>query len=626
MVGHESGIRLRFRMSIFILLLLVFESIASLFLNISSLMDRLEVFLLAILLAPIIYSGLREFKEQPFNIDILMTIAAVSAFLIGAYHEALLVLILFNFAEYIEDKTSSKLGETIEGFTRIIPKDVLKEENGGFVETDVKTIKRGDVLLIKPGQSVPVDGVILLGDTTLDVSAITGESIPVEASAGDSVLSGSINLTSSIKIRAEKEFKDSTVSRIVSLIMEAREKKARIERFIDRFSQYYTPIIIILALLVVMIPTFVFQQDVRLWGYRALILVVLACPSAFIISTPITYFIGLIRATKSGIIVKGGIYLETLSRLEAIAFDKTGTLTENKLIVRDVIPLSNDGEFDILKLACLLEMQSNHPVARAILEKAEELGIAIETEINFTIEEIPGKGLRANIPDIGEVAIGNESLLKVLGVRPKKYLNGRQLDSKAVYVVKNGDIVGVIELEDVPRDTAREAIKQLYEIGIRNLVMLTGDSEEIAREIAEKLGIKKYYAELLPEEKVEILRKLKREYGVVSMVGDGINDAPALAASDVGIAMGAAGHDIAIQSADVAVMSNDLRRIPYLVRLSKKVQRKLKINLVLAFSIKIFLMVLGFLGFISLFVAVLGDDGLTIAIIANTLPILKYRE
>ncbi|MGQ4892659.1 MAG: heavy metal translocating P-type ATPase [Candidatus Njordarchaeia archaeon] len=613
-------------MSIFILLLLVFESIASLFLNISSLMDRLEVFLLAILLAPIIYSGLREFKEQPFNIDILMTIAAVSAFLIGAYHEALLVLILFNFAEYIEDKTSSKLGETIEGFTRIIPKDVLKEENGGFVETDVKTIKRGDVLLIKPGQSVPVDGVILLGDTTLDVSAITGESIPVEASAGDSVLSGSINLTSSIKIRAEKEFKDSTVSRIVSLIMEAREKKARIERFIDRFSQYYTPIIIILALLVVMIPTFVFQQDVRLWGYRALILVVLACPSAFIISTPITYFIGLIRATKSGIIVKGGIYLETLSRLEAIAFDKTGTLTENKLIVRDVIPLSNDGEFDILKLACLLEMQSNHPVARAILEKAEELGIAIETEINFTIEEIPGKGLRANIPDIGEVAIGNESLLKVLGVRPKKYLNGRQLDSKAVYVVKNGDIVGVIELEDVPRDTAREAIKQLYEIGIRNLVMLTGDSEEIAREIAEKLGIKKYYAELLPEEKVEILRKLKREYGVVSMVGDGINDAPALAASDVGIAMGAAGHDIAIQSADVAVMSNDLRRIPYLVRLSKKVQRKLKINLVLAFSIKIFLMVLGFLGFISLFVAVLGDDGLTIAIIANTLPILKYRE
>lgn len=577
--------------------------------------------LLPVLILPIGYSAIREFIEKPFNIDFLMTIVSIGAIYIGAYHEALLVLILFNFSEYIEDKTIDKLKHTLEEFSKLVPKTANVIVDGKVIEVNIENVKTGDTLLIKPGERIPVDGVVLEGTTTIDTSAITGESMPIDVSEGDTVLSGTINLTNSIKIRVIKQFIDSTVSRITKLVLEARERKTMIERFIDKFSFYYTPLIVTLAVLTIIIPVLLYGQSFNLWLYRALILLVLACPSAFIISTPITYFVGITRATKSGVIVKGSIYIEALSKIKAMAFDKTGTITYNKLVVKEIIPI-NINERELLKIAAALEAQSSHPVAIAIVEKAKEMGIEIKASAD--IKETPGMGLEGNIDGIGYVIIGNEKFLKKKGVTISNDV--LILDKKAVYVSTNGNIAGVLVLEDIVRESARDAIKELYELGIKDIVMLTGDREEVAREIANSVGIRKYFANLLPEDKVKKVIELKKEYGIVSMVGDGINDAPALAQSDTGIAIGTAGNDIAIEAADIAVMSGDLRKIPYIVRLSRIIQRTLKINLSLTFAVKIGLIVLGFLGYIPLIIAVLGDDGLTLLVIANVLPILKYRD
>jgi len=584
-------------------------------------MHYLCLVFLPIMILPIGYSALREFIEKPFNVDFLMTIVSIGAIYIGAYHEALLILILFNFSEYIEDKTIDKLKSTLEEFSKLVPKVASVITNRKVIEINVENIKVGDILLIKPGERIPVDGVILEGNTTIDTSAVTGESIPVDVHKGDTVLSGTINLTNSIKIKATKPFIDSTVSRITKLVLEARERKTRIERFIDKFSLYYTPVIIILALLTIIIPVLLYGQGFKLWLYRALVLLVLACPSALIISTPITYFVGITRATRSGVIVKGSVYIETLSKVKAMAFDKTGTITQNKLVVKKIIPI-NTSERDLLKIAAALEAQSNHPVAVAIVEKAKEIGLEINASAD--VKETPGMGLEGNINGIGYVMIGNEKFLKKKGVIIKDEI--LRPNEKAVYVSTNGNIVGVIVLEDIIRESARDAIKELYEIGIKDIIMLTGDREEVARKIASRVSIKKYFANLLPEDKVRKVVELKKEYGIVSMVGDGINDAPALAQSDTGIAIGTAGNDIAIEAADVAVMSDNLRKIPYVVRLSRKIQRILKINLGLTFALKIGLIILGFLGYIPLIIAVLGDDGLTLFVIANVLPILKYGD
>lgn len=628
-LSHHSEEILRFRSilsvvaGIVILLELLFD-----FIGITVLATHiLDYVLLIVLIILVAFSAIKEFKEHPFNIDFLMTVAAVSATWIGAIHEALLVLILFNFAEYVEEKTTDKLRKTVHEFSKIIPKKTYKYENGRLVEVNVNELTVGDEILIKPGQRVPVDGVILQGETAIDVSTITGESIPIDVKPKDQILSGSINLTNSVRVKVIKPFKDSTVSRIMQLVLEAQERKAKIERFIDRFSVVYTPIVLILAIATVLVPVLIFSQPFKLWLYRSLILIVLACPSAFIISTPITYFVGLTRAMKSGLIVKGSIYLETLSKVNAMAFDKTGTLTENRLVVKQVIPINSSNEKEVLKLAAFLETHSNHPIARAIVDKAVQENINLNSDNIRTVEELPGLGLRAIVDDVGEIVIGNERILSKLNIKFSSEKHSSLVrEGKIVYVARNGEVIGLIEIEDVLRKTAVEAINELYKLGLSHPIMLTGDNEPVARKIAKKLDIKEYYANLLPEDKVRIVRALKKQYNYISMVGDGINDAPALAVSDVGIAIGTAGNDIAIESADVAVMSDDLRRIPYLIRLSRKVQLKLKMNLILAFSLKLFLMALGLLGFIPLLIAVLGDDGLTLLIIGNTVPILKYKE
>ncbi len=586
---------------------------------------RMEILILLILLAPVFYNAVIEFKENPFSIDTLMVIASVSATLLGAIHEAILILILFNLSEYLEEKTTDKLRNAAYEISKMIPKKVLKIENGRILETDVEKLDIGDIILVKLGQRIPVDGEVILGESSIDVSTLTGEPIPIDVSPGSKVLSGSINLTNSIHIRVLKPFKDSTISRIIKLVVESHERKAKIERFIDRFSSIYTPIVVILATLTVVIPVLIFSMPLKVWAYRALILLVLACPSAFIISTPITYFVGLVRAMKSGIIVKGSIYLETLSNVKAMAFDKTGTLTKNKLVVSRIVTLNNFDEKEILKIAATLESHSNHPIALAIVEKAKKENIDFPSEI--TVKEIPGMGLKALIPNMGEAIVGSLKMMEVNDVKidnkVRKILENLR---KAILVALNKRLIGIIELEDEIKESAINLADKLRSIGIRHIIMITGDHEKAAKEIAEKVGITEFYANLLPEEKVKIVEELKKKYEVVSMVGDGINDAPALAVSDVGIAMGTAGNDIAIESADVAIMSDDLRRIPYLIKLSKKVQRTLKINLIFTFFMKIILMLLGFLGLIPLFVAVLGDDGLTLVVIANTIPILKYLE
>ncbi|MCL7402562.1 MAG: cation-translocating P-type ATPase [Thaumarchaeota archaeon] len=579
---------------------------------------------LALVGAPVLYNAIRRVRERPFNEDLLMGIAAVGATAIGVLEEGAAVLLLYSIAEIIEDYTVDKARNIAKSVAGLLPKRALLKKNGWLEEVPVEKLNPGDIIIVKAGWRIPIDGKIVAGRSNIDQSIITGESIPIEKSVGDKVFAGSLSIDGSIEVLTEKPYEESTVSRIVKMVVEAHERKAKIERFIDRFSRYYTPTMIMLSIGLGLLPPLALGQSFDMWFYRALIVLVIACPSALVISTPVTVLIALIRAMWSGILIKGGRYLEELGKIKAVIFDKTGTLTQGKLRVSKIISLNGFSEDEVLRLAAIAESKSSHPIANAIIDRAGHLHGGVAEAVDFM--DIAGKGLKATLNNGSILLVGKISFLRELGVEidDQTVLQLLSPSGTIVAVAVDGKLAGLIHIEDQIRPEAKDTIKELHFIGIKP-VMLTGDNPATAKEASTIIGIEEYYANLNPEDKVRIVAELRSKYGGVAMVGDGVNDAPALAASNVGIAIGTAGNDVAIEAADIALMGSNLKSIPYLIKLGRKVSLKIKVNITLALSLKALMIILGALGFIPLWFAVIGDDGLTLLIIAYALPLLRFK-
>ncbi|MCL7391603.1 MAG: cation-translocating P-type ATPase [Thaumarchaeota archaeon] len=579
---------------------------------------------LALVGAPVLYNAIRRVRERPFNEDLLMGIAAVGATAIGVLEEGAAVLLLYSIAEIIEDYTVDKARNIAKSVAGLLPKRALLKKNGWLEEVPVEKLNPGDIIIVKAGWRIPIDGKIVAGRSNIDQSIITGESIPIEKSVGDKVFAGSLSIDGSIEVLTEKPYEESTVSRIVKMVVEAHERKAKIERFIDRFSRYYTPTMIMLSIGLGLFPPLALGQSFDMWFYRALIVLVIACPSALVISTPVTVLIALIRAMWSGILIKGGRYLEELGKIKAVIFDKTGTLTQGKLRVSKIISLNGFSEDEVLRLAAIAESKSSHPIANAIIDRAGHLHGGVAEVVDFM--DIAGKGLKATLNNGSILLVGKISFLRELGVEidDQTVLQLLSPSGTIVAVAVDGKLAGLIHIEDQIRPEAKDTIKELHFIGIKP-VMLTGDNPATAKEASTIIGIEEYYANLNPEDKVRIVAELRSKYGGVAMVGDGVNDAPALAASNVGIAIGTAGNDVAIEAADIALMGSNLKSIPYLIKLGRKVSLKIKVNITLALSLKALMIILGALGFIPLWFAVIGDDGLTLLIIAYALPLLRFK-
>ena len=578
---------------------------------------------LVLVAAPVLHNALQRVRENPFNEDLLMGTVGIGAAAIGAWGEGAAVLLLYNIAERVEDYTVDRVRNIAKHVAGLLPKRALIKKDGRIEEIPIEDLSRGDIVVVKAGWRIPVDGRIAAGRSSVDQSVITGESIPIEKSPGERVLSGSLSLDGSLEVVVERPYKESTVNRIVEMVTEAHERKAKIERLIDRVSGYYIPSMILVSVSIALIPPFVLGQPFQTWLYRALIVLVIACPSALVISTPVTVLMGLTRAMRSGILIKGGRYLEELSSVKTIIFDKTGTLTQGKLRVSKVVSLDGFTEDEVLRLAAMAESRSSHPIAHAIMERA---GYGKnEYPDGMQMVDVAGKGIKAIVSGRGTLLVGRTSFLKESGVEINEVVSrSMPPGGTTMAVALEGKMIGVIYVEDEIRLNAKDVVKQLRSMG-KKTIMMTGDNEITAKKVSTEIGIDEYYADLLPEDKVRLAGELKRKYGNTAMVGDGINDAPALTATNVGIAVGTAGNDIAIEAADVALMGSDLKAVPYLLKLGRKASTRIKFNIALALAVKALMIVLGAVGLIPLWFAVIGDDGLTLLIIANALPLLRFR-
>jgi len=478
--------------------------------------------------------------------------------------------------------------------------------------------------VIKPGERIPMDGIVSAGSSTVNQSPITGESMPLEKSVNDEVFAGTINDKGSLEVRVTEKFENSTLSRIIHLVEEAQVKKAPSQSFVEKFARYYTPAVVSFAALLAILPPLVLGASFNEWFYRALVLLVISCPCALVISTPVTIVSGLTNAARNGILIKGGAYLENFGKLKALAFDKTGTLTEGKPKVQTIIPISHTNENEILTIATSIESRSEHPLALAIMEYAHSKNIPLQTLENF--ESITGKGVRASING-ATYLIGNHRLFEENGwCEDEIHQHLEKIERKnhsAIILGKKERILGIIDIADSIRENTAEAIENLNRAGIRKTIMLTGDNYQTAAAIAGDLKIDEFHAELLPEDKVIAIKNLLAEYEQVAMIGDGINDAPALATATIGISMGTSGTDTALETADIALMKDDLGKLAYLKKLSRKTVRIIKQNIFTALFLKGIFVLLAIPGLATLWMAVFADMGASLLVVFNGLRALK---
>jgi Cd2+/Zn2+-exporting ATPase len=565
----------------------------------------------------------RSILRLRLDMNCLITMAAFGSFFIGHSEEGAAVIFLFFIAETLEEHASEKAKKSIGALIHLAPETARVRKGKKEVELHVHEINIGDTILIRPGEKVPLDGKVITGHSSLNEAAITGEYEPAEKGEGDGVFAGTLNEDGYLEVRVAKRSDDTVLSRIVRLVKEAESKKSETERVIDTFARYYTPSVIGLACGAFLIPTFLLGLPWDIWFYRALILLVVSCPCALAISTPVAMVSALTSSAKHGVLIKGGSYLEELSRVKAIAFDKTGTLTKGRLEVTDIVGYNDHSPEEVLSIAASLEIHSAHPIARAVLQKARSDNVQFQQISRF--RAIKGKGLKAEINDRRYYA-GSKNLFADLSIELPEEQSLFEMEEKTSIFISNEDeAVGVIAFGDRVRDKAAPIISQLKKMNIRT-EMLTGDNKKVADALAQEIGIDEYHARLLPEDKVRVVEKLTRRYGSVAMVGDGVNDAPALAAASVGIAMGSAGTDVAIETADIALMHDDLSKINYLMYLSKKTMHVVKQNISLSIIIKGSLTVMAVLGLINLWVAVaIGDMGLSLAVILNSMRLSRVE-
>jgi Cd2+/Zn2+-exporting ATPase len=568
------------------------------------------------------YMGLKELiAEKRFSVEFLMAVAAFGAMYLGFLFEGVTVLFLYSLAEYFEGYIEDRARKTIEKLSSYMPENTTVIEAGLEKKIAVKDVRPKMTILVKPGERISLDGVVIDGFSYVDQSVVTGESVPVFKKKGDVVYAGTLSTDGVLKVEVTKGVEETLVSKIVKLVTESRKRKATMERLVDRFARIYVPIIISLSVFTAAFMPWLIKEPYQPWFYRSLILLVVSCPSAFVVSVPATFFVAITSAAKKGIIIKGGVYIEKMAKVKVVMFDKTGTLTLGKLAVKEINCVGENADQRALMYAAALEQYSNHPIAESIVKKASELNLGFHKLDVKDVKEIPGKGIVGHVAGC-RVAVGNKELMKTAGVNPK--LTHLEDDKHTrVYVSIDQGAPPAFCLVDEVRNDAAKVVKALRKEGTYT-VMLTGDKNDVAQEIAEKLNMNEVYAELFPEDKLKILAKFKSEHGLVAMVGDGINDAPALAASDVGIAMGTAGVDVALESADIVLVKDELVRISYLQKLSKRAVKIAKENIAISLGVKLILGVLGFFGLIPLwFVVASGDDGVTLLLLLNTLRLTK---
>jgi Cd2+/Zn2+-exporting ATPase len=573
--------------------------------------------------------GLKELViERRFSVEFLMAVAGLGALYLDYRFEAATVLMLYCIAEYFEGYIQNRARKTVEKLSRFMPETAHVILGNQVKDAFVNAVEPGTVLLVRPGERIPLDGDVVEGFSHVDQALVTGESVPVPKKVSDNVYAGTLNQTGVLKINVTKKASETLVSRIVQLVIESGKHKASIERLVDRFARFYVPVVIGLAIFTAVGLPFIVGGSFDTWFYRSLILLVVSCPSAFIISVPATIFVAITVAAKRGVIIKGGVFVEKLARVKRVIFDKTGTLTLGRPAVHEVRRVDNTkAEVDALGYAASLDQYSNHPVAQAITRRALEKGIDL-TKFKVTdVLEVPGKGI-VGIVNGQHVAVGNVELMREFGCDCTQAfeITAGDIHTAVCVSVGKAGLAAVCVVDEVREDALR-AVDSLKRANIKT-AMLTGDKKEIAKETASSLGIDEVHAELFPEDKLRLVEQLKREgTGLVAMVGDGVNDAPALAASDVGIAMGAKGVDVALESADVVLVNDELRQIPYLIRLSQKAMVVAKQNIAASLVIKFLLGGLGMLGLIPLwFTVAAGDDGVTMLLLLNTLRLERIKS
>ncbi|OFW05550.1 MAG: hypothetical protein A3I61_04490 [Acidobacteria bacterium RIFCSPLOWO2_02_FULL_68_18] len=563
-------------------------------------------------------------RSRTLDINTLMIVAVAGALVLGEWLEAAAVVFLFAVAQWLELRTMERARQAIRALIDLSPREAFVRRDGMDGRIPVDDLRVGDAILVRPGDKVPLDGVVVAGQSDVNEAPLTGESLPVDKAPGDDVFAGTINGHGALDVRVTRLVRDTRLARIIHLVETAQASRAPVQTFVDRFARVYTPAVLVLAVIVAVVPPLA-GAEASVWVYRALVLLVISCPCALVISTPVSLVAALSAAARNGVLVKGGVHLERLAAVRVVAFDKTGTLTRGELRVTGVLPLDTSSPLDVLRYAAAVEARSEHPVAKAIVAYAREHGIAVPPASRFAA--VPGMGAEADVDGV-RVIVGNERLFEVrrIPVPPVAGLERARRAGKSVVVVSlNGTAVGALEVADRPRDTAREAIGLLREHGVRRVAMLTGDHERTAARIAEELQLDEYHAGLLPEQKHGLVRSLSSRYGPVLMVGDGINDAPALAAADVGIAMGAAGSDAALESADVALMSDELLRVPYALRLARATLRNVRTNVAISLALKAAFLVMALTGTTTLWMAVLADTGASVVVVGNALRLLRAR-
>ncbi|MHB1001169.1 MAG: heavy metal translocating P-type ATPase [Armatimonadota bacterium] len=561
------------------------------------------------------------------DMNFLMTVASIGAVVIGEYFDAAMVMFLFSLGNALEARTVDRTRESVRSLLNLFPAQARVRKDGVDTLIPINDVAVGDMFIVLPGEKIPTDGIIVSGTSTVNQASVTGESIPVEKSPGDMVFAGTINQRGSIDATATTTVEDNTLAKIVHLVEEAQAEKAPTQRFTEVFGRYYTPIVIILAVLISIIPPFVFGEPFVEWFYKALTLLVVSCPCALVISTPVSIVSAIGNAAHNGVLIKGGSHLETIGGISVIAFDKTGTITTGEAKVSDIIPSDGFSQEQVLSLAASVESRSEHPLAAAILRKAEEQGISFEAITDF--EALTGMGAAARFNGT-TCLVGNTRLMDQLGVDISDHtdmLNSLQDQGKtAVLTAVDGKLAGIIAISDTLRSTAKEAFQELRRIGVQRIVMITGDNEKTARAVAHDLDIDEYYAELLPQDKVDIVRLLIERFGSrVVFVGDGVNDAPALAAATVGVAMGVAGSDTALETADIALMSDDLRKLPFAVRLGRRSLSTIKNNIIFSLGVIAFLIATSIIGWLTLSLGVLGHEGSALIVILNGMRLLKFK-
>ena len=573
---------------------------------------------------PIARRARNALRSATLDINVLMLIAVAGAVLLGEWGEAASVVFLFAVAQLLETRAMERARGAIAALMELAPLEALVRRDGRTVAVPVDEVAVGDVVIVRPGEKIPLDGRVARGASHVNQAPVTGESLPVEKEPGSEVFAGTINGRGALDVEVTRLRQDSTLARIIHLVERAQGQRAPIQSFVDRFARIYTPVVLATAVLVAVAPPLLAGAEWSVWFYRALVLLVISCPCALVISTPVSIVSALAAAARKGVLIKGGARLERLAAVKCVAFDKTGTLTKGELRVERIVPLDGVPPAEVLRLAASLEQHSEHPIGRAIVREAERLGVAASGPADF--EALPGLGAQGLV-GTERVVVGSHRFFEARGmctaVAHQAIEELGAGGAGGVLVASSGRAVGVIGVSDEPREAARGAIEMLRTHGVAHVALLTGDHDTTARALARDLGLDSWRANLMPEDKVAAVDELRAAHGAIAMVGDGVNDAPALATADVGIAMGVAGTHAALETADVALMSDELAKIPYALRLSRATSRNIRVNIAFSLALKAAFLVMAIAGSATLWMAVVADTGASLIVIANALRLLR---